>query len=737
MKRLLLISFLLGLLSGFLRAQAFWEVETYPDEWGLQQRLAPMLARIAGQEFGERSLAVSRCPDTGLPVRTWAVEGETIISPYTGRAYIQGPTGYFGPKRRNDRGEIVAFGGDPLKYDLPPASAALLLDPGNARARAFLSIPGNLNQQYHFACKNWARFYPLLADTMGEAWRQAFFAAVDRYSEPNWSPSGNASWVPLSAPHNLVGEAGHLLGGNTIDGGTENHKTMWRTSCLVYAQLFPAEARISGFPVQEAGKRAQAALRDYLQRLLRTGNGEYDSSIYYPHTVEGFLNLYDFSADPENKALAKFALDYYFLTYGLKVVDGVIAGGQKRGHLPGPGPDEMETMLWAYFNSTSRDMSQAITGLHQTTSTYRPNEVIYAVATGKIDLPLEARMSRPFYHMDRFNAFQESFYRSQHFALGNVYMSIVDNPNQQIVWSLVTQGKQGALFFAGGQPYAQSEAGHSPYTQTVQSKGALLLLTAPTRIPDGADLDFVVSPTRVNPWYLPDTAQAPDFERANRKRYAAGPLRSVSPPPVWDAAAVDEFWKTKTDQAASWLWIPRGVDEQRWSDGRLLLRAGETLVAVTPLGREPFFVSPVPGEQERIGNRNFRELLRNYQLLVVPGEVSGYVIEAIEQSGFPDIDAFSQSLNKNTHLDTSRLRSDLHLNYRSLYGDWIEMQYRPEGLKAAARINGNALYFDNWADGAVYDSPNVKIKAGVLKVTDGRKGYQVDFRGRQPEYERQ
>ncbi|NJO70088.1 MAG: hypothetical protein HC830_13115 [Bacteroidetes bacterium] len=130
-----------------------WSVDTYPDEKGYQQRIAGMLPKIAAKRFGIRSLALSKCPDTGLPVRMWAVEGEEIISPYTGRKYKQGPTDYFGPKARNANGEISAFGGDPLKYDLPPATAALLLNPKDSLARAFLSIPGNLRQQYHFACK--------------------------------------------------------------------------------------------------------------------------------------------------------------------------------------------------------------------------------------------------------------------------------------------------------------------------------------------------------------------------------------------------------------------------------------------------------------------------------------------------------------------------------------------------------------------------------------------------------
>ena len=85
-------------------SQKPWECSTYPWEEDFRERMKPMLERIAGQGYGIRSKAVSLCPDTGLPVRVWAVEGETIISPYTGRSYIQGSTCYFGPKSRNEKG---------------------------------------------------------------------------------------------------------------------------------------------------------------------------------------------------------------------------------------------------------------------------------------------------------------------------------------------------------------------------------------------------------------------------------------------------------------------------------------------------------------------------------------------------------------------------------------------------------------------------------------------------------
>jgi hypothetical protein len=315
-------------------AQNLWEGSSYPDETGFKVRMAPMMQRIADKGFGTRSLSSSVCPDTGLPVKTWALEGETIYSPYTGRAYVQGPVGYFGALERNEAGEIIRFSGDPLKTELTPATATLLLNDKDMLARAFLSIPANMRQQYHFACKNWCRFYPMLGHVMGEEWNRNFIQWVGIYQETRRPSDGDRQYLPLDPPHHLVGQPGHLLGGNMQNGGTENHKTMWRTSGLLYSQLFPDTAMVSGFPVKEAEMLTKEMIRDYLQSLLYTGNGEYDSQVYYPHSIEPFMNLYDFSPDSLSQELAKFALDYYFVTYGLKTIDGAIAGAQKRGYLP-------------------------------------------------------------------------------------------------------------------------------------------------------------------------------------------------------------------------------------------------------------------------------------------------------------------------------------------------------------------------------------------------------------------
>ena len=712
-----------------MSAQNVWEVKSYPDEAGFKSRTGNLLSKIAAPDFGDRTLASSTCPDTGLPVKTWALEGETIYSPYTGRAYQQGPTGYFGPKRRNEQGEIIAFGGDPLKYDLPPATATLLLNPADPKARQYLSIPGSMNQQYHFACKNWARFYPLLADKMGEAWSTDFQNAVANYKESRRPSDGPArELLSLSKAHTLVGEKGQLLGGNTLDGGTENHKVMWRTSSLVYAQHFPNTAEISGFPIPEAMELNKEMIREFLQKILKVGNGEYDSQIYYPHSIEGFLNLYDFSTDPEIKALAKFALDYYFASYALKVVDGAVAGGQKRGYLPNKTPGEMESMLWAFFDASSRPDDQHHPELHQVTTTYRPNQVIYNIMKQNLAKPYSARMSRPFYHMDQYNRFQESYYRSKSFGMGNVYMSIVDNPNQQMVWSLIAEGQQGPLAFSGGQPYAQTSFGHSPYTQTLHHDNTLILLSAPSQIKEDNE-EFTINEKRMNPWHLPGSEQVKSYETANRKKYASQPLVPIPSVPK-TAEELNQFYDAKTRSAATWLWVPKEAKERLMDDNYLFIRANETLVGIQLIGDQAFWISPDANTLENVKARGFKDVLDRADLLVIPGQVSGYIIEAVEASEYTDLNAFAAAFRQKTKLK----QKGLQLQYKTLTGDQLRMDYQPHGLKARSSINKKWLDYENWNDGAVYSSPYLKTKNGIFELSDGQNGYQVDFIGDQPIY---
>jgi hypothetical protein len=660
-----------------------WAVESYSDEAGFKVRAAATVPAIAQMDY-KRSLAYSKCPDTGLPVRTLAVEGEEIISPYTGRRYRQGKTGYFGPKERDAEGRITQFGGDPMKFDLPPLTARMLTDTNDVEARAYLSIPGNLMQQYHFACVNWARFYPLLSDVMGEKWRSAFADAVAVYREGRrFSRESLGADNPRPNAHDLVGEESEFFGGNVADGGTENHKTMWRTSGLLYAQILGTNGWVSGYPAAEAERIVTKVLTRGWRDILRVGNGEWDSSIYYLCHIRGFMNLYDFSPRPETRDLARFALDFYYATYGLKVMNGHFIGPQKRGFVSGFGMGGMEQSLWAYASATTEPApTNAVLSLHQATTRYRPNRVIRNIFTKNVPLPFEARMTRPTYHLKERNAAQETFYCDDGFALGSVALTLEDNPGQQAVWSLGCRHPAGTFIFGGGQPRFRSPEGHAPCTQVVQKRGALVVLTAGTNL----------------------TVLPPDVTASQR----------------WDQAAA---------AAETWLFVPRGARAAVEDRDALVLDAGEAWVFVRPIGGKLLWLRGDPAAPEAPTPRRgtLEAACINYDILVVPGATSGYAIEAALKKKTADPKAFLER----TRL-TIAAGSDFRVEYRSLSGDTIAAKHEPAGMRASATINGEPVDWAAWAGGAAYASPYVTIRDGWMRVSDGREAYVVDLSGAAP-----
>ncbi len=731
MKRFL---FLIGILltAVISHAQEIWECTSYPDEAGFKIRTSPIIKRIAAEGYGIRSLAPSTCPDTGLPVSTWAVEGEKIISPYTGRVYTQGPTGYFGPRTRNDKGEIIAFGGDPLKYELPPATASIMLNPDDVKAKAFLSIPGNLRQQYHFACTNWARFYPLVHEEMSDEWHRNFYHWISIYGENKRPSDGNREWLKLSKPHNLVGETDELLGGNSFDGGTENHKVMWRTSALLYSQLFPDSTKISGYSLNEAEAITKQSIRLFLKKLTYVGNGEYDSEVYYPYSIKSFLNLYDFSPDPETKLLAKFALDYYFATYGLKSLHGALAGPQKRGYLPDHDPDMIESMQWVFFNDARKNMDHAVVTLHQATTSYRPNKIIWNITRKEIPLPFEAKMARPFYHMDFPFAFVETFYGSNNFAMGNMQMTIVDNPNQQMVWSLVTTDKEHTYSFSGGHPMRISTSGHSPYTQTLQSKGTLILVTAPTKT---VVMDTLIGPRyskekRVNMWILPRAEQPDNFEMVHRQKFGHKPLHAISSEPPVTAESISKFWTESTNSASSWFYFPKEL-VPRIIGGTYFFDAGDAYVAVIPFTKNHFVVNPADAIVKKFTEGDMIKFFKTYGFIAFTGSVSGYVVEVVEKNKYSSIETFASALKKKNKVKINR-QGDVDV--QSIHGDTLKLVYQPTGLRCRGYVNGVERDWNNYTNGAVYVSPYVDVKDGIMKISDGKESFEVDFTGDLPVY---
>ena len=88
-----------------------------------------------------------------------------------------------------------------------------------------------------------------------------------------------------------------------------------------------------------------------------------------------------------------------------------------------------------------------------------------------------------------------------------------------------------------------------------------------------------------------------------------------------------------------------------------------------------------------------------------------------------------------TRLD-NKLANSLTIRYKSIAGDDILFQYRPKGLRCKGQINGIEQNWDHFTSGAVYDSPYLSVKNGIMKITDGTEEYSVDFTGSEPVWSR-
>lgn len=655
-----------------------WSVESFPDEAGFQARIAGVVDEWAARDFRRRSQAESACPDTGRPVRVWALEGEEIVSPYTGRRYRQGPTGYFGPKARDADGRIARFGGDPLKYDLPPATARLLRDPDDAEARAFIAIPGNLNQLYHFAAVNWARLLGLVGDRLDAAWHAAFSATVAAYREARHPSDGAREHArPPATPFDLVGEEGMLLGGNPADGGTENHKTQWRTSGLLFAQLLGPAAVISGYPAPEAERRIADRLDDFLRRLLLTGNGEYDSTTYYPHTLAGYLNLFDFSPSESTRRMAQATMDTLLAGYAIKLFNGTLIGAVKRGFSDGLDWTGGDRWCDAFAGArAARDLSGHTIGLPLATTRYRPNRAIYNLMHNITETPLTARMARPSYHMDRANVFQESFHRTSDFALGSVAMTALDNPNQQTVWSLGTRADDGrTIVIGGGQPAYPDPEGHRPHDQVVQHRNTLLLVTAPNSA-------------------------------------AGGPLRTLS-----RATPARARLEAQPRAAEAWLFVPRHAPGLILRDDLALVDAGSAWVAVWSLGDTPFELAADPATPA------LARMFERYRVVVFPGQPAGFALEALPRRDWPDADAATAALRAGARVERDAFRATGQAAYRALAGHTLEIRHNSRGLRADGGVDGRAFDWAGWCGGGVIESTALTVGHGRLTLRAGDAAY--------------
>lgn len=548
-------------------------------------------------------------------------------------------------------------GGDPGKYTHGPIMAKLLLEPTAKDAIAMQNEARSLKEQYHFACVNWSRTLPIFGSVLTEQSQQTLAGAVDAYT---------------------------YLG----QGGTENHKTMWITAANVLP-WYTTTGRMQRMNREQALARAKQELHRYVSGLYTAGPGEWDSSTYYMFTINGLMNIYDFSKDEDARLLAKAGLDLLTAQMALKYTDGLFCSPNQRGFAAGPVQTIADQTNWLWWGSNAQVTAEQTRrfnyAMHAATSSYRPNVVISNIAQRKVTpLPFEQRNGRGNYWYGqniepRPNAYLESLYVTRHATMGSLWNGF---GSQMTRFQIAAASEQGGVSFTGGYPEHWDHVGKRTGRLSFRDGNG------------GFDQSAQVGPTYISLSRIP------------------------------------------AEETTQYSFFTLLGEQPVQGDGWVIQQAGKALVAVRGLGdRTVIGQSDLTPAQKAENDKLAAEgkALKHTPLPIVrfEGLATGFIVELSDTDTFADAAAFLAALKERTRVDSSRMKQDMAVSYTSLAGRRIDIRHVADSRRAEASVDGQAVDFDSWKP---HGGPLVTLEGRVLRISDGQRGFVVDFRGELPVY---
>lgn len=588
---------------------------------------------------------------------------KTTEHPGTENAAISSPLTYPDEAGFNQRVQIILAGlaendltkwrrgyfagGDPGKYLPGHAMAKLLTGQDDPHIVKLFNDERSVREHYHFAAMNWGRFLPLFGNDILTAEKRRELA----------ERAGNYD--------------AYLQGG-----GTENHVTQWRTAANVLPHFIEGD-RFAKRDKESALREAKQWLHNYIKGIYTAGNGEWDSSTYIMFTINGLLNIYDFSPDEETRLLARAGLDWFASAYALKYRDGIFTAPNQRGFAAGAHKtiSDQTGYLWWGSNAsiTTNDTRDWRYTLAPITSGWRPNTVICNLAQKKLPLldeaPQEFRNSKPNYWgttgTPTPSRMHESVYISKSFTIGTLWNG---HGSQITRFMIAAESPSGGKSITGGNPRKSDHTGkktglgfhdgNSRYTQFA------------------ADHNTVIS-------------------------------MSLAP-------------EDDTEAHYSYVSLPEDY-EIKMINGWQCFNLGKAVIAVHPLGNAETELTAT--EPDKHGNTT--------PIIKIKGQRSGFVIKAFEQK-----DDIVARLNDEKILEDNFSKA-MSVTALTANGK-LTMKFNPDeendrhaNRTADASINGAELEFGNWP---VYDGKLIKQANGILTVNDGNQGFTIDFSGDMPVY---
>ena len=541
-------------------------------------------------------------------------------------------------------------GGDPGKYLPGYAMARLVLNPNDAEARKYMNDDRSYKEHYHFAAVNWARFLPVFGGALTANTQSGLAEKASTYTSYH---SGS---------------------------GTENHKVMWYASALVMPHYLKGDGQLGRMSKDAVLRKMKEWLRGYVKGLYLGGQGEWDSSTYLMFDVNGMLNIYDFSPDPDCRVLAKAALDWYVTAYALKYTDGVYTAPNQRGFASGSVETIADQTGWLWWDSTRPVTAEDTQGfrytMHAVTSSYRPNGVLTNLARKNLPvLPFESRNSKPNYWGvsggPKPSTYHETLYVSPEYTMGSLWNG---HGSQMTRFQIAARTGRGAAVFTGGHPRKSDHEGNKTgigfqdgncrYAQTAQVNRTFICM-----------------------------AQAPSSE---------------------------------TEVNYAFFSIPDAVSSAKREGRWFVMQAGKTFVAVCPLTAKAGIVETEPDKK---GHKT--------RMVRMDGQWTGFIVQTADTAVAPSLAAFTRALGQ-AKVNASDFADKRTVAYTDPWGRSIRMTFSPaEGddkhgnRPADVTIDGQAVTFGDWP---VYHGLYVRQEGGVLTVNDGREGFVVDFSGEMPVY---
>lgn len=204
---------------------------------------------------------------------------------------------------------------------------------------------------------------------------------------------------------------------------------------------------------QEFGRdttSAEAAISQWITRIAGKNLEEYNSPIYTDRTIMGILTLYDFARNPRVKLKAQMILDFLFANYAAASINQIRCGPATRAYQT-EYSDGQETTIpyidrdldgmyelgYLFFGHGQPPARIHMSTAHNLSTTYRPAEIIYQLATQnqkRGSYSLKTRGAHLGLGIDRNNIY---YYVSPSFVIGTIQgLQVPSVPAKTQIWSL-------------------------------------------------------------------------------------------------------------------------------------------------------------------------------------------------------------------------------------------------------------------------------------------------------------